>query len=88
VALAQGKGFVTDQYGGTITVFDEATLAPLKRIDACDHPEGIQSDETGANVYVACWGDDVLLRIDPLKLAVTGKVPVGGGPRAFGKFLR
>ena len=27
VALARGRGFVTDQYGGTITVFDLATLA-------------------------------------------------------------
>lgn len=88
VALAQGSGFVTDQYGGTITVFDQATFAPIKRIDACDHPEGIEPDAGRANVYVACWGDDVLLRIDPRNLIVTGKVPVGNGPRAFGKFLR
>ncbi len=27
VALAQGRGFVTDQYGGTVGVFDLATLA-------------------------------------------------------------
>nr|WP_290990128.1 beta-propeller fold lactonase family protein [Hyphomicrobium sp.] len=88
VALAQGRGFVTDQYGGTITVFDQGTLAPIKRIDACDHPEGIEADAAETNVYVACWGDDVLLRIDPLSLKVTGKVPVGNGPRAFGKFIR
>ena len=41
-----------------------------------------------ANVYVACWGDDFLLRLDPDTLAVTGKAAVGDGPRAFGKFLR
>ena len=60
VALAQGRGFVTDQYGGTVTVFDQSTLQPIKQIEACDHPEGIEPDADGANVYVACWGDDVL----------------------------
>ncbi|WP_045837942.1 beta-propeller fold lactonase family protein [Hyphomicrobium sp. 99] len=88
VALAKGRGFVTDQYGGTITVFDLGTLAPIKRIEACDHPEGIEADAGETNIYVACWGDDVLLRIDPQGLKVTGKAPVGNGPRAFGKFLR
>jgi YVTN family beta-propeller protein len=88
VALAQGKGFVTDQYGGTVTVFDAATLAPIKQIDTCDHAEGIEADTDEKNVYVSCWGEDVLLRIDALKLVVTSRVPVADGPRAFGKFLR
>ncbi len=88
VALARGKGFVTDQYGGTVTVFDQVKLAPIKTIEACDHPEGIEADTLAANVYVACWGDDVLLRLDPGALTVTGKATVGDGPRAFGKFLR
>ncbi|HET6388001.1 beta-propeller fold lactonase family protein [Hyphomicrobium sp.] len=88
VALAQGRGFVTDQYDGTITVFDEKTLTPITRITACDHPEGIEADTSEANVYVACWGDDVLLRIDPKTLQVTGKASTGSGPRAFGKFVR
>jgi YVTN family beta-propeller protein len=88
VALAGGRGFVTDQYGGTITVFDEGKLAPIKAITACDHPEGIEADLPGANVYAACWGDNVLVRIDPGSLAVTGRAKVDDGPRAFGKFLR
>lgn len=88
VALAQGKGFVTDQYGGTVTVFDQGTLARIKQIDTCDHAEGIEADGGEKNVYVSCWGEDVLLRIDAAKLAITGKAPVGSGPRAFGKFLR
>lgn len=88
VALAQGRGFVTDQYGGTITVFDQATLAPITQIKACDHPEGIEADVSEANIYVACWGDDALLRIDPQTLKITGKAATGSGPRAFGKFIR
>ena len=88
VALAKGKGFVTDQYVGTVTVFDTATLQPVKTIEACDHPEGIEADAGGANVYVACWGDNLLLKIDAASLEITGKADVGDGPRAFGRFLR
>ena len=88
VALAKGKGFVTGQYSGTVDVFDATTLAPLSKIDACDHPEGIESDAVGTSVYVACWGDNVVLKIDAESLKITGKAEVGDGPRAFGKFLR
>ena len=88
VALAKGRGFATDQYTGTVSVFDTVTLLPVKTIEACDHPEGIEADAQMAFVYVACWGDNLLLRIDAETLAVTGKAAVGDGPRAFGKFLR
>jgi YVTN family beta-propeller protein len=88
VALAHGRGFVTGQYSGTIDVFDTKTLQPLSAIEACDHPEGIEADATGANVYVACWGDNVLLKIDAEGLKILGKAATGDGPRAFGKFLR
>lgn len=81
-------GFSTDQYGGTITVFDLATLKPVKTIEACDHPEGIALDTTRNTIYVACWFDNVLLTLDPEKLVVTGKIAVGDGPRAFGEFLK
>jgi YVTN family beta-propeller protein len=88
VALADGRGFSTDQYGGSVTAFDLATLKPLKTIRACDHPEGIEAGPARTNVYVACWGDNLLLRIDPQSLVITGKAKVGNGPRAFGKFIR
>lgn len=88
VALAGQLGFSTDQYGGSLTVFDVSSLAVIKKIKLCDHPEGIEADASGSHVYVACWGDNVLLRIDVGQLAVTGKAPVADGPRAFGKFLR
>ncbi len=88
VALAAGLGFSTDQYSGTVTVFDLASLTALKTIEACDHPEGIEANTAGTEIYVACWGDNVILRIDALQLVTTGKASVGDGPRAFGKFLR
>jgi YVTN family beta-propeller protein len=88
VALVNGRGFSTDQYGGSITVFDLEKLAPTKTIRACDHPEGIEADASGHDVYVACWGDNVLLQLNADALKVTGKAGVGDGPRSFGKFLR
>ncbi len=59
-----------------------------KTIDVGDHPEGIEADPGGANVYVACWFDNVLMRIDTATMAVSGEAAVGDGPRAFGLFLR
>ncbi|MGL4397178.1 MAG: beta-propeller fold lactonase family protein [Hyphomicrobium sp.] len=88
IAFAAGRGFVTDQYAGTVTVYDAATLAVAATIEACDHPEGIAADATGKAVYVACWGDNELLEIDTAALKITRRVAVGDGPRAFGAFLR
>src|SRR5262249_51708673 len=88
VALAGGRAFVTNQYAGTVSVFDLATFAPLATIAVGGHPEGIAADPAGTYVYVACWFDNVLQRIDVAKLAVAGEAAVGDGPRAFGLFLR
>ncbi len=89
VGLAGGRGFATDQGVGTISVFDIATRHPVKTIEACDHPEGIEADAPdGSAIYVACWGDNIVLKIDVKSLQILAKIPVGDGPRAFGKFLR
>ena len=88
IALAAGKGFVTDQYSNTVTVFDPASLKRLAAIDVGDHPEGIAATRDGKTIVVANWGDNALSLIDPVSLAVTGTVETGDGPRAFGDFLR
>jgi YVTN family beta-propeller protein len=88
VALAKGRGFSTDQYGGTVSVFDLATLKPLKRISVGDYPEGIETSADGNNVYVVNWFSNEVWTIDAETLTVTAKMPVGDGPRAFGTFLR
>ncbi len=88
VALAQGKGFVTDQYGGTVSVFDLETLRPLKRIDVGEYPEGIETSADGKRVYVANWFSNEVFAIDAETLKVAAKIPVGDGPRSFGTFLR
>ena len=88
VALAGSRAFVTNQYAGTVSVFDLDTSKPLATIEVGDHPEGIAADPAGGYVYVASWFDNVLQRIDAAKMALTGEVKVGDGPRAFGLFLR
>ena len=88
VALTQGRGFVTDQYGGTVSVFDLATLAPIKRIEVGDYPEGIAATADGRRIIVANWESNTLSIIDAEAMKVVGEVKVGDGPRAFGAFLR
>jgi YVTN family beta-propeller protein len=101
VAVTNARVFVTDQYSGTVTAFYFGTHQPPDQqgyqarsvsdaatIEACDHPEGIEYDWQSNQLYVACWFDNVLIRIDATTFAVTGRVTVGDGPRAFGKFLK
>ncbi|MBO0732947.1 MAG: beta-propeller fold lactonase family protein [Methylocapsa sp.] len=88
VALAKGRGFATDQYGGTVSVFDLATLKPVKRISVGEYPEGIEASADGTKVYAVNWFSNDVWAIDSGTLNVTAKMPVGDGPRAFGIFLR
>jgi YVTN family beta-propeller protein len=71
-----------------VSVIDTRTLKVVKTLAVGDYPEGIAADPARSYVYVACWFDNVLMRIDTAKLAVAGEVEVGDGPRAFGLFLR
>ena len=41
----------------------------------------------GRSLYVACWMDDVLARIDVTLLEVVDKIAVAASPRAFGQFI-
>lgn len=88
VAVTNAFVFATDQYGGTVSVFHRGTNTVAATIQACDHPEGITYDWQSNVLYVACWFDNALIRIDATSLKVTGRVTVGDGPRAFGLFLR
>jgi YVTN family beta-propeller protein len=88
IALAKGRGFTTDQYGGTVSVFDLASLQPLKRIPVGDYPEGIEASADGRTIYVTNWFSNELWVVDAGELIVVAKIAVGDGPRAFGMFLR
>ena len=88
IALAQGRGFVTNQYSNSVTAFGLDDLKPIATIDVEDHPEGIAASRDGTSLYVANWGDNTLSVIDARALKVTGEIAVPDGPRAFGDFIR
>ncbi len=77
---------VTNQHGGTLSVFDGA-FAPLPDIAVGDYPEGIAITADGARAYVAVWMDNRLAEIDVAAGTVLRKIKVGESPRAFGAFL-
>jgi YVTN family beta-propeller protein len=88
VALAGGRGFVTDQYEGKVAVFDLATLQPIARIAVGDYPDGIEASFDGKSVYVVDWESNDVAQIDVASLKVVATMPVGDSPRSFGTFLR
>jgi YVTN family beta-propeller protein len=49
---------------------------------------GDEVSADGNNVYIVNWFSNVVWAINTETLAVTAKMPVGDGPRAFGTFLR
>ena len=86
VAHRVGPNYEADY--GTVTVFDLATLQPVKRITVGDYPEGIAATADGRRIIVANWESNSISVIDAVELKVTGETKVGDGPRAFGAFLR
>lgn len=87
LAFAAGRGFVTNQYDDTVSVFDAETYAPVAVIDVGGYPEGIDTTGDGLRVAVANWDSNTLSVIDARTLKVVGEVATGDGPRAFGLFL-
>lgn len=88
VARAANLLFVTNQHDESVSVIDAVTLQPVKTLRVGGFPEGIEADPTGSTIWVACWDANTLEKIDVATLSVTARIPVGEGPRAFGKFLR
>jgi len=86
VAPDGSRILVTNQHGGTLSVFDGA-FAALPDIDVGDYPEGIAMSADGARAYVAVWMDNRLAEIDVAAGKVLRKIKVGESPRAFGAFL-
>lgn len=87
IAFAGSHGFVTNQYDDSVSVFDSKTYAPVKVILVDGYPEGIDTTADGRHVIVANWESNTLSVIDADTLEVTGSIPTGDGPRAFGQFI-
>jgi YVTN family beta-propeller protein len=88
VALADGRGFTSDQYGGTVSAFDLETLKAIGRVSVGEYPEGLEASADGRTVYVVNWFSNDVYAIDAKTLKITAEMPVGEGPRSFGLFLR
>ncbi len=87
VTFAQGKGFVTDQYADTLTIFDPISYKVLDTIDTGEYPEGIDVSHNGERIYVANWFSNALWVFDAKTNDLIAEIETGDGPRAFGKFV-
>ncbi|WEX74069.1 beta-propeller fold lactonase family protein [Sinorhizobium numidicum] len=87
VAFASGRGFVTNQYDDSVSVFDAHSLAAVAVIDTGEYPEGIDTSADGRRIVVANWFSNSLTVIDSESLEIIGEIATGDGPRAFGRFL-
>lgn len=87
IAFAQGRGFVTNQYADSLSVFDLGSLEPLGIVETGEYPEGIDATSDGRRILVANWFDNTVSIIDAASLAVLASVDTCDGPRAFGAFV-
>ncbi|WP_250956122.1 beta-propeller fold lactonase family protein [Rhizobium sp. CG5] len=87
VAFAGGRGFVTNQYDDSVSVFEAQSLAAIATIDTGEYPEGIDTTADGRRIVVANWFSNSVMVIDPVSLEIVGEISTGDGPRAFGRFL-
>jgi YVTN family beta-propeller protein len=86
VALADGRGFTRDQYGGTVSAFALETLQPIGSVSVGEYPEGLEASADGRTIYVVNWFSNDGYAVDASALKITAEMKVGEGPRSFGLF--
>ncbi len=81
-------GYVSNQRENSISLVDLNTLEIIEtKKDICDYPEGIDISYTEKIIVVACWFEDNIVLLDLDELFIIKRIPMSGGPRAFGKFI-
>ena len=81
----QGRGYISNEYSGTISVIDPATASVTKTItglggslgDLASHPEGMAADPHRPALYVAVTNRDLVAVVDTSTDAVSHLVSVG-----------
>jgi YVTN family beta-propeller protein len=63
----------------TVSVLYLPDMVQLVEIPTCDMPHGSRFNGAGTRVYVACMMSDELVEIDPSRLAVARRAPLGSG---------
>ena len=80
LASALGKGFTSNGKGNDITVFDLATLKPVKTIKAGDNPDAILYDPATKQVFAFNGRSKNATVINAEDLSVVGTIPLEGKP--------
>ena len=85
VVAPDGRVFVSNQHGDSVSVIDGATARLLQTLAVGAYPEGIAVDDHA--LYVVSWMDEELEVFDLHSLSPILHVATGRNSRGFGAFL-
>jgi DNA-binding beta-propeller fold protein YncE len=74
----QGKGFISNGRGNSVTVFDLKTLQPVGEIPAGTNPDAIVYDPHSKMVLVMNGRSKDLMVLDPAQSKIVATIPLGG----------
>ena len=80
VALAEGKGFISDGKDDSVVVFESADYKIIKTIKVGKNPDAVLYDPASNRVFVFNARSSNLTVIDPKSLDILGTLPVAGQP--------
>lgn len=80
VAIADGKGFVTDGDEGKVFVFDPKTLKVIGEIKTADDSDSIIYDPASKHIFAFNGDSHTASVIDPATASLVKNIDMGGGP--------
>lgn len=66
-------------HANDVSVLYLPDMRTVVEIPTCDMPHGSRFNHAGTAVYIACMMSDELVEIDPSRLAIARRVPLGAG---------
>jgi len=91
IAVSPGSGKVyvatNGSAGGILLVIDAVTNKIIRKVFVGNLAGGV-AISTNGNIYVVSSSENHIDVIDPLTYTVTGTIPVGNSPIAFGNFIQ
>ena len=69
-------------HANDVSVLYLPDMRTVVEIPTCDMPHGSRFNHAGTAVYIACMMSDELVEIDPSRLAIARRVPLGAGGAA------
>ena len=85
---ADGRLFVSDEFGGAVTAVDVKANKALTRIELKGEAGNVQYDRLSARIYVSVQTRDELAIIDPKRLSLVGRIKLGGCKHLMASRLR